>query len=87
LIGNGCQIYALNHVFTDISVPKRVQGNQNKQNVIIESGAWNGSNSNILPGVKIGMNSVVGVGSVVTKHVPPFSVFEGNPAKLIKRLK
>ena len=87
LIGNGCHIYASNHIFTDISVPIRVQGNQNKQNVIIDSGAWIGSNSTILPGVKVGMNSVVGAGSVVTKHVPPFSVFAGNPAKLIKRLK
>ena len=42
-----------------------------------------GSNSTILP-VKIGNNSIIGAGSVVTKDVPPNSVVAGNPAKIIR---
>ena len=34
-------------------------------------------------GIKIGSNSIVASGSVVTKDVPPNSVVDGNPAKLI----
>lgn len=37
----------------------------------------------IMPGVKIGENSVIAAGSVVTKDVPPNSVVGGNPAKVI----
>jgi acetyltransferase-like isoleucine patch superfamily enzyme len=39
-----------------------------------------GSNATILPGVTIGMNAVVGAGSVVTKDVGDYAVVYGNPA-------
>ena len=34
----------------------------------------------------IGKNSIIGAGAVVTKDVPPNSIFAGNPAKLVKTL-
>jgi len=37
-----------------------------------------------LPGVRIGRNSIIGAGSVITKDVPENSVVAGNPAKVIK---
>lgn len=43
-------------------------------------------NSVILPGVKVGKNSIVGAGSVVMKDVPPDTVVLGNPARVIKHL-
>lgn len=42
-----------------------------------------GANSNILYNVKIGPNSIVAAGSVVTKDVPPGIIVGGNPAKQI----
>jgi acetyltransferase-like isoleucine patch superfamily enzyme len=54
--------------------------------VIIEDGVFIGIGSIILPGVKIGKNSVVGAGSVVTKDVPPYTIVAGNPATVIKEL-
>lgn len=45
-----------------------------------------GTDSIILPGIEIGSNVVIGAGSVVTKDVPPDTVFAGNPARFIRTL-
>ncbi|OAI28334.1 MULTISPECIES: acyltransferase [Methylomonas] len=42
-----------------------------------------GARAIIMPNVKIGPNSLVAAGAVVTKDVPPNSVYGGVPAKLI----
>lgn len=45
--------------------------------------AWIGPNVTILHSVTIGEGAVIGAGSVVTKDVPPFSIYAGIPAKKI----
>lgn len=50
---------------------------------IVEDGVSIGSNATILP-VKIGKNSIIGAGSVVTKDVPENSIVAGNPAKVVR---
>lgn len=57
-----------------------------KKGAIVEDFARIGANSTILPGVKIGRNSLVGAGSVVTKDVPANAVVIGNPAKVVKEI-
>ncbi|UCE40733.1 MAG: acyltransferase [Candidatus Aminicenantes bacterium] len=42
-------------------------------------------NSVILPGVRIGRDSIVGAGSVVMRDVPPFSTVMGNPARVVQQ--
>ena len=54
--------------------------------VIIEDHVWIGSKAVILPGVRIGHNSVVGAGSIVTNDVPPYCVVAGNPARVLRHL-
>jgi len=49
-------------------------------------GAWIGARVCILKGVTIGEGAVVGMGSVVTRDVAPFTVVAGNPAKLIRKV-
>ncbi|MBF0217278.1 MAG: acyltransferase [Candidatus Omnitrophica bacterium] len=51
--------------------------------VEIKSNSFIAVNVNILPGVTIGPNSIVGAGSVVTRDIPPDSVAFGNPAKVV----
>jgi len=55
--------------------------------IFIEDDCWIGSGSIILPGIKIGKNSIVGAGAVVDKDVKSYSIVVGIPAKLIKYLK
>jgi hypothetical protein len=43
-----------------------------------------GARSVILPGVRIGDESIVGVASVVTRDVPPNSIVAGNPARVLR---
>ena len=52
--------------------------------VIIKDHAMIGSYSIILPGITIGEGAVVAAGSIVTKDVPNYEVWGGNPAKHIK---
>lgn len=54
--------------------------------VKIGKGSWIAPGCMILPGVTIGENSVVAVGSIVVRDVPPYNVVGGNPAKFIKKL-
>lgn len=86
LMGSGIHIYTDSHSFEDPVIPIINQGYGESREVILERGCWIGANVTILPGVVVGMNSVVGAGSVVTKSVPGKVVTVGNPAKVIKRL-
>lgn len=51
--------------------------------VDIGDNVYVGYRSVILCNVRIGSNSIIGAGSVVTKNVPEESVFTGNPAHFI----
>lgn len=53
---------------------------------VVEEGASIGSNATILCGVRIGQNSIIGAGAVVTKDVPPYTVVAGNPARIIRKI-
>lgn len=53
----------------------------------IEDGASIGAGSIIMGGIKIGQNSMIGAGSLVTKNVPAKQLWYGNPAKFIRDLK
>lgn len=46
-----------------------------------------GSNATILGNITIGNGSLIGAGSVVTKDVPPFQKWAGNPAKMVRIIK
>jgi acetyltransferase-like isoleucine patch superfamily enzyme len=86
MLGSGVHIYVSNHRYDNPDVPIIDQDSYGFANVILGRGCWVGANAIILPGVEIGLNSVVGAGSVVTKSVPPHSMAVGNPAKVIKKI-
>ncbi len=53
--------------------------------VVLEDHCFIGVNSVIMPGVTVGKASVVTSGSVVVNNVPPYTMVQGNPAKVIKQ--
>ncbi|AMR33977.1 hypothetical protein A0256_22275 [Mucilaginibacter sp. PAMC 26640] len=52
--------------------------------VIIKEGAFIGAHCTILKGVTIGVNAIVGAGSVVSRSVPDGQIWCGNPARCIR---
>lgn len=82
--GQYCFISGQSHRYEDVSVNFLRQGCKIDP-VIIGKNVWIGSNSVILPGVKIGDNSIIGAGSTVVKDVPSFAVVCGRPAKITRR--
>jgi len=75
-----------NVVITNAKYPLSPGVKETLAGPLIKKGAKIGANATILPGVVIGVNSLVGAGSVVTKDVPDDAVVAGNPAKLIKMI-
>lgn len=56
-----------------------------KGDTVVGSDVWIGRESVIMPGVTIGDGAIIAAYSVVTKDVPPYSVFGGNPARFLKK--
>jgi len=53
--------------------------------VRIEDGCDIGIGAIILPGVTIGEGAIIGAGAVVTKNVPPYEIWAGVPARLLRK--
>ena len=70
MLGPKCSLFGENHVFSDSSVPIKVQGVK-KIGINIGDDCWIGSNCIILDGVTIGKGCVTGAGTLITKDVPP----------------
>lgn len=74
------------HVFDSVDKPMIKQGVTPKGKIIIGDDVWIGRNVTILPGCKhIGKGAVIGACSVVTKDIPQFEIWAGNPAHCIKK--
>ncbi|MEY4516722.1 MAG: Virginiamycin acetyltransferase [Pseudomonadota bacterium] len=52
---------------------------------LVGNDVWIGYQSVIMPGVKIGNGAIIAAGSIVVNDVPPYSVYGGNPAKLMRQ--
>lgn len=61
-----------------------MQGYKESQPVKIGNHVWLCESCTIMPGTKIGDGSIIGAGSVVYGHIPPYSLVSGNPAKVIQ---
>ena len=54
--------------------------------VQVEEGVFLGAGCKLLPDVHVGKGSIIGAGAVVTKDIPPNSMWAGLPAKHLKKI-
>ena len=84
MIGQELLVYTHNHSMARTDIPMREQGMTEDKPVFIGNDVWIGSRVTILPGVHIGNGAVIGAGAVVTKDVPEYEIWGGNPARKLK---
>ncbi len=82
-IGPNCGFFTASHPF---DVEQRNQGLETAKPIYVGNNVWIGGNVCFLGGVKIGNNSIIGTGSVVTRDTPDNVIAVGNPCKIIKQL-
>ena len=83
-VGPNCGFYTVGH---PLNVEERNQRLKYAKPIEVGDNVWIGGNVVVLPGVKIGNNTVIGAGSVVTKDIPSNVIAVGNPCKVIKDVK
>ncbi|MGK7950042.1 MAG: DapH/DapD/GlmU-related protein [Xenococcaceae cyanobacterium] len=75
-----------NHETDRTDIPIIAQG-QIVKGIEIKDNCWIGAGVNILDGVKIDCDSIIGTGAVVTKSIPEFCIAVGVPGKILKNRK
>jgi carbonic anhydrase/acetyltransferase-like protein (isoleucine patch superfamily) len=84
MTGPGCYVTDQNHVYADPDTPIGRQWPTDDP-VEIGSGSWLGAGAVILPGTRLGRNTVVGAGAVVRGTFDDHVVLAGTPAQVVRR--
>lgn len=87
MMGQECLMFTQNHAFDRLDIPMGRQGVQAVRPIVIGNDVWIGARVIILPGVHVGDGAVIGAGAVVTKSIPPYEIWGGNPARFLKSRK
>ena len=80
-IGPSCGFHTSGH---PIDVERRNQCLEYAYPIVVGDNVWFGAGVQVMPGVTIGSNVVIGGGSVVTKDIPSNCVAAGNPCRVIR---
>nr|WP_319528622.1 CatB-related O-acetyltransferase [Pseudomonas laurentiana] len=92
-VGEGCligpNIHATDGLTTSVAFVggierKMIKQALNSRPVCMGNDVWVGSHAIIMSGVTVGDGVIIGAGSVLTKDAPPYSIWVGNPARLLK---
>lgn len=84
MMGPQVMMFTANHRTDRLDIPMGHQGWTAPEKIVIGNDVWIGARVIILPGVHIGNGCVIGAGSVVTKDVPDYEIWAGNPAHKIR---
>ena len=82
LFGPAVQIYTATH-------PMNAELRRNQEfakPIEIGSDVWVGGGAIICPGVRIGSQSIIGAGSVVTRDIPERAFAAGNPCRFVREV-
>lgn len=77
-ISQGALLLTGNHDYTLSSFDYR------NAPIVIEDGAWIGAKSIVCPGVRVSSHAILTVGSIATKNMEKYGIYQGNPAKQIR---
>lgn len=77
-ISQGALLLTGNHDYTLFSFDYR------NAPIVIEDGAWIGAKTVVCPGVTAKSHSILTVGSIATKDIESYGIYQGNPARKIR---
>lgn len=78
-ISQGALLLTGNHDYTLTSFDYR------NAPIVIEDGAWIGAKAVVCPGVIVHSHAILTVGSIATKEMKNYGIYQGNPALLIRK--
>ncbi|MCA9962140.1 MAG: acyltransferase [Anaerolineales bacterium] len=81
-ISRNLVIYSMNHNYEGDLLP--YDSEQRYKPVRIQKNAWIGMNVSIIPGITIGEGAIIGMGTVVSKDVPPLAIVGSAPQQILK---
>ena len=84
MMGIDILMFTNEHRHDDLSVPMGMQGRTPVEPIVIGHDVWIGSRTLIMKGTHIGNGAIVAAGSVVTKDIPPYEIWGGNPAHFLR---
>lgn len=82
-IGPSCGFHTSGH---PVDFARRNQGLEYAYPIQVGSNVWFGAGVQVMPGVTIGDNVVIGGGSVVIKDIPSDCVAVGSPCKPVRKI-
>jgi len=77
VVSQGAYLCTGNHDWSDPGMGLMVKP------ITVEQGAWVGAFARLGPGVTVGVNAIVTLGSVLLKDARPNGIYTGNPATLV----
>ncbi|NDP22498.1 MAG: colanic acid biosynthesis acetyltransferase WcaF [Paludibacter sp.] len=78
-LSQGALLLTGNHDYTDAKFPYR------NAPIILEDGVWIGANAVVCSGVLCKSHSILSVGSIATKNLEEYTIYQGNPAIEVRK--
>ena len=78
-VSQGAMLLCGNHNYKKSTFDLIVKG------ITLEDGSWVGAQSVVCPGVTLKSHSILSVGSIATKDLCPYTIYQGNPAVEIRK--
>lgn len=77
-LSQGAMLLTGNHDYTSPGFDLIVKG------IELAPGAWVGAQAVVCPGVRLASHAILAVGSVATKSLEAFGIYQGNPAQKVR---